>query len=188
VNGFIRHVQNYIRATVSEREGMMQYVNEPAIDVKGFDFDVSYLWNNKLQLSVNGSWTDSRNLRKYKTDGNPSATYKNRVPNRPWMFGNAEASYTFRNLVIRGGHLRVGAAYQYIHWYYLNWEAYGAASSKARIPTQNVVDLSLSYSWHSDRYNVSLACNNVFDELAYDNYMLQKPGRSFAAKFRIFIY
>jgi outer membrane receptor protein involved in Fe transport len=188
VNGFIRHVQNYIRATVSEREGMMQYVNEPAIDVKGFDFDVSYLWNNKLQLSVNGSWTDSRNLRKYKTDGNPSATYKNRVPNRPWMFGNVEASYTFRNLVIRGGHLRVGAAYQYIHWYYLNWEAYGAASSKARIPTQNVVDLSLSYSWHSDRYNVSLACNNVFDELAYDNYMLQKPGRSFAAKFRIFIY
>jgi len=82
-------------------------------------------------------------------------------------------------LLSLGDHLRVGAAYQYIHWYYLNWEAYGAASSKARIPTQNVVDLSLSYSWHSDRYNLSLACNNVFDELAYDNYMLQKPGRSF---------
>ena len=67
VNGFIRHVQNYIRATVSEREGMMQYVNEPAIDIKGFDFDISYWWRRQLQISVNGSYNDARNLRKYKT-------------------------------------------------------------------------------------------------------------------------
>lgn len=187
VNGFIRHVQNYIRATVSEREGMMQYVNEPAIDVKGFDFELSYFWRNRFQVSVNGSWSDARDLKKYKSDGNPSATYKNRVPNRPWMFGNVEASYTFRNLLDKTDVLRLGAAYQYIHWYYLNWEAFGAASTKAKIPTQNITDVSLTYSWHSDRYNVSLECNNIFDRLAYDNYMLQKPGRSFAAKFRLFI-
>lgn len=83
--------------------------------------------------------------------------------------------------------LGIVAEYQYIHWYYLNWEAFGAASSKARIPTQNITNVSLSYCWHNDRYNVSLECNNIFDRLAYDNYMLQKPGRSFGAKFRIFI-
>lgn len=187
VNGFIRHVQNYIRATVSEREGMMQYVNEPAIDIKGLDFEVSYLWNSALQVLLNGSWSDARNLRRYKTDGNLSATYKNRVPNRPWAFGNVDVSYTFRNLLEKTDRLRIGVDYQYVHWYYLNWEAYGAASSKARIPAQNITNASLSYSWHNDRYNISVECNNVFDCLAYDNYMLQKPGRSFAAKFRIFI-
>lgn len=186
-NGFIRHVQNYIRATVSEREGMMQYVNEPAIDVKGFDFEVSYFWNSQLQITINGSWSDARDLKKYKTDGNPSATYKNRVPNRPWMFGNIEVSYTFHNIFCKTDRLKLGGAYQYIHWYYLNWEAYGAASTKARIPTQNITDVSMTYSWHSDRYNISLECNNIFDRLAYDNYMLQKPGRNLAAKFRIFI-
>lgn len=186
-NGFIRHVQNYIRATVSEREGMMQYVNEPAIDVKGFDFELSYFWKNKLQITMNGSWTEARDLKKYKTDGNPSATYRNRVPNRPWLFGNIEASYTFRDLLGKTDRLRLEAAYQYIHWYYLNWEAFGAASTKARIPNQNITDVSLTYSWHSDRYNITLECNNIFDKLAYDNYMLQKPGRSFGAKFRIFI-
>lgn len=186
-NGFVRHVQNYIRATVSEREGMMQYVNEPAIDIKGFDVEVSYLWNSSLQLTVNGSWSDARDLKKFKTDGNPSATYKNRVPNRPWFFGNFDASYTFRDLLMKKDRLRIGAEYQYIHWYYLNWEAFGATSSKARIPTQNITNLSLSYSWHNDRYNISVECNNIFDRLAYDNYMLQKPGRSFGAKFRIFI-
>lgn len=187
VNGFLRHVQNYIRATVSEREGMMQYVNEPAIDIKGFDFELSYFWDNKLQILFNGSWSDARDLKKYKTDGNPSATYKNRVPNRPWMFGNAEASYTFRNLALKSDRLRIGLEYQYIHWYFLNWEAFGAIATKARIPTQNITNISLSYSWHNQRYNISLECNNVFDKLAYDNYMLQKPGRSFAAKFRLYL-
>ncbi len=187
VNGFLRHVQNYIRATVSEREGMMQYVNEPAVNVKGFDFEIAYFWRSSLQLSVNGSWSDVRDLKKYKSDGNPSATYKNRVPNRPWMYGNVEAAYNFRCLMSKTDRLRLGAAYQYIHWYYLSWEAFGAASSKARIPTQNVIDLSMTYSWHSDRYNLSLECTNVFDRLAYDNYMLQKPGRSIAAKLRVFI-
>lgn len=186
-NGFIRHVQNYIRATISEREGMMQYVNEPAIDIKGFDVELSYLWNSALQLTANMSWSDARDLKKYKTDGNLSATYKNRVPNRPWFFSNFDASYTFRNLFMKTDRLRINLEYQYIHWYYLNWEAFGAASSKARIPTQNITNLALSYSWHNDRYNISLECNNLLDRLAYDNYMLQKPGRSFGAKFRIFI-
>ncbi len=187
VNGFIRHVQNYIRAAVSERDGMIQYANEPAIDIKGIDVELSYLWNGCLQLTANGSWCDARDLKKYKTDGNPSATYRNRVPNRPWLFGNAEASYTFRNLFAKTDRLKVGMTYQYIHWYYLNWETFGTASSKARIPTQNVTDVYISYSWKEDRYSLSLKCDNIFDRLAYDNYMLQKPGRSFGAKFRIFI-
>ena len=111
VNGFIRHVQNYIRANVSEREGMMQYLNEPAIDIKGVDFDLGYTWRQALQIAVNGSWSDARDLRKYKTDGNLSATYRNRVPNRPWLFGNVELSYTFRNLSRLKDQLRVGCSH-----------------------------------------------------------------------------
>lgn len=188
VTGFIRHVQNYIRATVSEREGMMQYVNEPAIDIKGIDAEVSYFLLNRFQIKANGSWCDARDLKRYKTDGDPSATYRNRVPNRPWLFGNIETSYTFRSLMERSDRLQLAASYRYVHWYFLNWEAFGVLSSKARIPSQNVIDLSLGYSWHSDRYNVSLECTNLFDRKVYDNYMLQKPGRSFGAKFRLFLH
>lgn len=186
-DGFIRHVQDYIRATVSEREGMMQYINEPAIDVKGIDLEITYFLKNALQVSLNGSWSDARDLRKYKTDGNPSATYKNRVPNRPWMFGNISAAYNFHNLMQKNDRLRIEADFEWTHWYYLNWEAYGSKESKAVIPTQKITSMSLTYSWRDDRYNLSLECNNIFDRLAYDNYMLQKPGRAIYAKFRIFI-
>lgn len=187
LNGFIRHVQNYIRVTVSERDGMMQYVNEPAIEVKGMDFDLSYTWRDALNLRVNGSWNDARDLKEFKTDGNPSATYKNRVPNRPWLFGNAEASYTFRRLSRLDDRLRLEASFEWIHWYFLNWEAYGSLESKAKIPTQCITNFAVSYSLCDERYNLSLECNNAFNRLAYDNYKLQKPGRAFYAKFRIFI-
>ena len=37
------------------------------------------------------------------------------------------------------------------------------------------------------RYNIALECTNFLDKTAYDNYKLQKPGRAFFAKFRLFI-
>ena len=77
--------------------------------------------------------------------------------------------------------------YRWVHWFYLTWAAYGSASSKSRVPTQHLTDLSALYSWAGGRYNLSLECDNVFNFLAFDNYMLQKPGRSFYLKFRLFL-
>ncbi len=184
---FMRFVKDYIRASVSEREGLMQYENVPAVHIHGVDVELGYSWRNALRISLNGSYSDARDQRKYKTDGKPSATYRNRVPNKPWLFANAEASYTFRDLISKQDKLRIGFIYQWIHWYFLNWEAYGALESKARIPEQNICTLQLTYSLKKDRYSISLECDNLFDATVYDNYMLQKPGRSFTAKFRIFI-
>lgn len=187
-NGFLRYVDDYIQATVSEKEGMMQYENVPAVHIKGVEGEIRYDWNNRLQLSTNASYQDARDQQRYKSDGKPSATYNNRVPNRPWLFGNVEGCYNFYNLFLPESRLRIGASYQWIHWYFLTWEAYGARESKARIPAQHIVNADITYAWKNDRYSVSLECTNLFDKLAYDNYKLQKPGRAFFAKFRLFIH
>jgi outer membrane cobalamin receptor len=184
---FLRNVDNYIQANISENEGMMQYVNVPAVHIKGVEGEVRYDWQNKLQLSANLSYQDTRNQQKYKSDGKPSAIYNNRVPNRPWLFGNAEAGYTFRNIILPGSKLRLGCTYQWVHWYFLTWEAYGTRENKARIPTQHICNADVAYSWKDGRYNIALECSNFLDKLAYDNYKLQKPGRAFFAKFRLFI-
>ncbi len=187
-NGFMRNVDDYIQATVSEKEGMMQYENVPAVHIKGVEGEIRYDWDGRLQLSANASYQDARDQRKYKTDGKPSATYRNRVPNRPWLFGGAEGCYTFRDCFGEGNRLRLAASYQWVHWYFLTWEAYGARESKARIPAQHIANVDITYSWMEGRYNVSFECSNLFDRLAYDNYKLQKPGRAFFAKFRLFIH
>ena len=187
VGGFLRYVDNYIQAEVSEKEGMMQYVNQPAVHIKGVEGEVRYDWQGRFQINGNVSWQDARDRLKYKNDGKLSATYNNRVPNTPWLFGNVEATYTFRNVIMKQSKLRLGGSYQAVHWYFLTWEAYGSVESKARIPAQHVFNANVTYSWMQDRYNVSLECSNLFDKLVYDNYKLQKPGRGFFAKFRLFL-
>ncbi|MDR1755477.1 MAG: TonB-dependent receptor [Culturomica sp.] len=187
-NGFLRYADNYIQAKVSEKEGMMQYENIAGVHIKGVEGEVRYDRQNKLQLSANISYQDARDQNKYKTDGKPSATYNNRVPNQPWLFGNAEAGYTWRDVALPESKLRLGCTFQWVHWYFLTWEAYGARESKARIPEQRICNADLTYSWNRERYNISLECANLFDETAYDNYKLQKPGRSFFVKFRLFIH
>lgn len=186
-SAFFRNVDNYIQTSVIEKEGMMQYVNSPAVHVKGVEGEVRYSYDNRLQLTANISWQDARDQMKYKEDGKPSATYNNHVPNKPWLYGNIEADYTLRDLFTKGNKLSLGLTYQWVHWYFLTWEAYGNRDTKARIPTQHICDASVVYSWHKDRYNLALECKNFLDETAYDNYKLQKPGRSFNVKFRLFL-
>lgn len=187
VNGFMRFVDDYIQAVVAEKEGMMQYENVPAVHIKGLEGEVRYSWKRNLQCMANVSWQDARDQRKYKEDGKLSATYLNRVPNRPWLFGAAEVNYTFHDVCRKNSSLRLETSYQWVHWYYLTWEAYGAKESKAQIPAQHVVNAGVTYSLENGRYNLSVSCDNIFDRLVYDHYKLQKPGRSFFLKFRVFL-
>jgi len=186
-NGFLRLVDNFIQATVSETEGMMQYVNVDAVHIKGVDGALRYDWAGRLHIAANASYDDCRDMREFTQAGRPSVTYKNRTPNRPWAFANAEASYTFHNVGLQGSRLRLTIDYQWVHWFYLTWAAYGSASTKATVPTQHLTNASVAYSWHDGRFNLSFECTNLLDALAYDNYMLQKPGRAFFFKFRLFL-
>ena len=187
VNGFMRFVDDYIQAVVAEKEGMMQYQNVPAVHIKGLEGEVRYSWKRNLQCMANISWQDARDQRQYKEDGKLSATYLNRVPNRPWLFGTAEVNYTFHDVCRKNSSLRLESSYQWVHWYYLTWEAYGSKESKAQIPAQHVVNAGVTYSLENGKYNVSVNCDNLFDRLVYDHYKLQKPGRSFFLKFRVFL-
>ena len=185
VDGFLRYVDNYIQPQVSEKEGMMQYVNEPAVHIKGLEGELRYDWQGRLQVMGNISWQDARDRQEFKKDGKPSVTFNNHVPNRPWLFASAEARYNFRHLLMRSDRLLLGIDYQWVHWFYLSWEGYGALDTKARIPEKNVFGAQATYSWHDSRYNVSLSCENIFDRTIYDNYKLQKPGRTLFVKFRL---
>jgi outer membrane cobalamin receptor len=186
-NGFLRYVDNYIQPQITEKEGTMQYGNEPAVHIKGLEGEVRYDWNHRLQVMGNISWQDARNRNRYMDDGKESVTYNNRMPNRPWLFASADAHYTFHDLMLKGDRLTLGADYQWVHWFYLSWEAYGAEDTKARIPEKNIFGVNITYSWQKERYSVSFDCQNLFDETVYDNYKLQKPGRSLFLKFRLLL-
>ncbi|MFT3738916.1 MAG: carboxypeptidase regulatory-like domain-containing protein [Breznakibacter sp.] len=188
INGFVRKVEDYIRLVVSEAEGMSQYDNVSNVSVAGIESEFRYKFDNALDVTANFSYLNEKNKTKYQANGKPEITYNNRMPNRPWLYSNLAVNYHKYGLFGgRGSHLHLSYYLQYVHWFYLTWEGYGALKSKAVIPTQCVGNAVMAYSWQKDRYNVSLACDNVFDRVVYDNYKLQKPGRSFFLKFRLFI-
>ena len=186
-NGFLRYVDNYIQPQIAEKEGMMQYSNEPAVHLKGLEGEIRYDWDSRLQLIGNISWQDARNRLRYLDNGQRNATFNNRVPNRPWLFSSAEVRYTLKDVFQKNDHLSLCADHQWVHWFFLSWEAYGSKSTKARIPEKNIVGANATYTWHNRRYSISLDCENIFDATVYDNYKLQKPGRTLFAKFRLLL-
>ena len=194
VNGFLRRSEDYIQPQVSEKEGTMQYVNVPSVHIKGLEGELRSAWQHRLQLVANMSWQDARDRQRLKNDGKPSVTFNNHVPNRPWLFSSAEARYTLRRLPSpcprdrQGATLRLGVDYQWVHWFFLSWEGYGRLDTKARIPEKNILGAEATYSWHADRYSLSVQCQNLLDATVYDNYKLQRPGRTLMAKFRVYLH
>lgn len=184
---FWRDVKDYIFLVVSEAEGMYQYDNMKSIRVNGLECDTKYSYADWLSLSVNCSYQRSINMNRWNDDGKESVIYKNKLPNKPWLFGNATLQLTKHRLLSNDDMLKFNYAYQYVHWFFLTWEGFGSLSSKSRIPTQNFHSASLTYSWKKERYSLTVSCDNLFDCTAYDNFKLQKPGRSLMTKFRVFI-
>ncbi len=184
-SSFLRRTEDYIHLRISEGDGMAQYENVNDVTTKGVEAEVRYNYSDWMQFTINGSWQESLDMEKKLENGNVNATYKNRIPNRPWLFSNAELTLTHRKLFIPTDRIRFNLLYQYVHWYYLTWEAYGYLESKARIPSQSVLNAALTYSWMNERYNVTLSCDNIADKVCYDNYKLQKPGRTLMCKFAL---
>lgn len=187
LSGFLRFTKDYIHLRINNSDGTAQYENVNDVTTRGLEGEVRYSCSDWLQFSTNVSYQVSKDMNQYLENGNKSATYLNRIPNRPWLNANSELMLKHSGILQKDDCLRFTYAYKYVHWFYLTWEAYGYKPSKARIPTQNMHDASLTYSWRAETYNLSLLCENMFDATSYDNYKLQKPGRNFTLKFRIYL-
>ncbi len=188
VNGYYRDTKDYIRRVIDARYGSGGSVNHGNVLNKGIDAEVRYYYENKFSVGGNITYQDLRNNERYeKANSNqPSVTYKDRVPNVPYFFGNADATYYLHNLGAKGNVLAVGYTFNFVEQYYLNWESLGTANTKDILPRQLYSDVNITYSLQNGKYNIAFEARNIENAFLYDNFSLQKPGRSFAVKFRYF--
>lgn len=73
-----------------------------------------------------------------------------------------------------------------MHRFPLYSEAVGN-ESKFIVPTQFSHNLTISYGVQEGRYNFSFECRNFTNEKLYDNFSLQKAGRAFYGKVRVYL-
>lgn len=185
-----RDSRDFIRPQLVTNGTDIVMVNQDKVKNNGFNAELRYSYKTRFTAGGNMTYQNIRNNTKYLTfeDGSQklSQTYNDRMPNIPYLYGNADCSLFFDRVGGEGNRLTLGYNLLYVHEYYLRWPSEGLASSKSVIPTQLSHDLDVTYTMKNGTYNVVFACRNVFDADLYDNFSLQKPGRSFSIKFRYF--
>lgn len=188
---FYRNANDFIYSVVyKSNSSVSRYENTSKVKVNGLEGDIKYNYGDLLYFNTNVSYQNAINNTKYSvgtTSGTPEATYLNKIPNQPWLFGNADLSIGRNNILGKASRMQFNLSTQYVHWFYLTWEAYGSKASKSTIPDQYIHNASISNSWNNGRYNLSLECRNFTNNLAFDNFRLQKPGRAFSVKVRYFL-
>ncbi|GAA4798063.1 TonB-dependent receptor [Olivibacter ginsenosidimutans] len=155
----------------------------------GVESEVRYSYKRLLTAGISLTYQNIRDQQKYRIDlpNVLSSTYKNRIPNIPYSYGNADVTLYLNNVLQDADKLSVGYNLLYVHDFYLYWESEGKKDTKRTIPTQIAHDANMVYTFKNGRYNIALECKNLTDSKLYDNFSLQKPGRSFTMKLRYFL-
>ena len=196
-NGIYRYTTDFIRKAVSLTSNPTTgYENVGKVRTTGFEGSLNYRWRNRISLGSNITYQNIRDRQKYETVDNSYVnggskikhlTFGERIPNMPYLFGSGSAGLHLQNVAVKDSELSLDYSLNWVKGYYLSFTGLGARSSKKVIPSQTSHDISLAYSLEDGKYNLAFECLNFTNKRLYDNYRLQKPGRSFNVKFRYFI-
>lgn len=116
----------------------------------------------------------------------PNLAYGQRMPNLPYMFADSDVSFYWHDLGRKGNVLTLTYDNQYTKAFCYYASNLGATNSDYMVPDQFANNLTLSYSVRNGRYNFSFECRNFTNAKLYDNFSLQKAGRAFYGKIRIY--
>lgn len=185
-----RNTKDYIQRNISDLSGGKYgatYVNHGRVETKGYNISVRYGFANWVSVGGNFTQMNVRDNVKTVTSGTnqESLTYGARMPNLPCQFANSDVTFYWRNLWKKGNTLSVTYDNLYMHSFPLYSEAVGSESEFV-VPTQFSHNLTLSYGIQNGRYNISFECRNLTNEKLYDNFSLQKAGRAFYGKVRVY--
>ncbi len=188
-SAFYRNAVDFIYPVPDQRSKALKNENKSSVKITGFEAELRYDYATLLSFNVNLTYQNAINTTRFGgTASNvPEATYLNKIPNQPWLFGNAGLGVGKNDVLGKDTRLQFNWYTQYVHWFFLTWEAFGNVNGKSNIPDQLVHNATLTYSLSNGRYNISAECRNLTDNLAFDNFRLQKPGRAFFMKFRYFL-
>jgi vitamin B12 transporter len=179
VNGFLRNVKDQIVMFANVQGAPYENV----LDVRSLGVEGAASWDSPgryVGLDFSCTYQDIRNA---STSGVFEATNGRRMPNRPWLFGNAGARGRVRELLISEDALEPFFVSRYVHGYDRGW-------ALANVDVTRTMRSQLSHS-AGFTYSVTRPSGTVFatfevDNLSnaglFDNYGVQRPGRSFNFK------
>lgn len=190
-NFIYRGAKDLIYQVVKVASPQTYYDNLSETRTLGVDAGLRYRWRETLHLGGSLTFqdiTDQAALvynESYTNTGYQTNFQQGfRVPNIPYLFGNANAGLTFKNTWAPESSWGINYYFNFVERYFLSWAELGSKDTKRVIPRQTSHNLELSYSLKQGKYNLAAECRNLTDARLYDKYYLQKPGRAFYFKIR----
>ncbi|MEH6681837.1 MAG: TonB-dependent receptor [Sediminicola sp.] len=181
-NGFYRDATDFIRPRLNNNQTMQVMDNLGSVTNAGIEAEIRYDLGNRFSAGANLTYQDLRNNTRFEEGQTvESVVYRDRIPNMPYLYGNADATYTFYDVWKKGNTLSIGYNALYVHGFYLYWPSLG--DDKLDIPEQLSHDINLTYTLDNS-LQFTLECRNIANKELYDNFSLQKPGRSFTGKIK----
>lgn len=184
-----RNTKDYIQRNIQDLSGGKEgatYINYGKVLTKGYNISARYNFGGLLSIGGNFTKMDVRDNEKTAIGSNTeNLAYKSRMPNVPYLFADSDISYYWRKLGGKGNMLTITYDNQYLHKFSYYSSAIGSKNN-FYVPNQFSHNVTLSYSIKNGRYNFSVECRNLTNEKLYDNFSLQKAGRAFYGKVRVF--
>lgn len=185
-----RNTKDYIQRNITDLSGgksAATYINYGKVLTKGYNISARYGFGKWVSVGGNFTQMDVRDNMKTSISGSAeNIAYKERMPNLPYIFADSNVTFYWRDLGRKGNALTVSYDNQYLHSFTYYSSKIGSNKGDYVVPSQFSHNLSLSYSLRDGRYNLSFECRNFTDEQLYDNFSLQKAGRAFYGKVRVY--
>ena len=186
-----RNTRDYIQRNITDLSGGKEaatYINYGKVLTKGYNISARYGFGNWLSIGGNFTLMNVRDNQKTAIgSGANNIAYKQRMPNLPYRFADSDVTFYWRNLFEKGNTLTVSYDNQYLHEFTYYSSIIGSNKGEYLVPSQFSHNLSLSYTLKNGRYNISFECRNFTDEKLYDNFSLQRAGRAFYGKVRVYL-
>ena len=185
-----RNTKDYIQRNITDLSGgksAATYIHYGKVLTKGYNISARYGFGKWVSVGGNFTQMDVRDNMKTSISGSAeNIAYKERMPNLPYIFADSDVTFYWRDLGRKGNALTVSYDNQYLHSFTYYSSKIGSNKGDYVVPSQFSHNLSLSYSLRDGRYNLSFECRNFTDEQLYDNFSLQKAGRAFYGKVRVY--
>ncbi|REG96481.1 TonB-dependent receptor plug domain-containing protein [Flavobacterium aquicola] len=177
-NGYNKITQQAVADSEIENEEeadiqTTRYVNLGRTQARGFEAEIIYIYNNRLNTSLNFSKFNNVFKQEFDENGKPHAYYGQQVVNEPFFTANANFQYRFNNVFQKKSILNTYYSIGYVGEYYIVW----GQPDWSLTPTQFTHDLGASYRFPSGKLVASLDVKNLLNADIYDNFAIQKPGR-----------
>lgn len=183
-NGFDKITQQAVEDQIVQgRESdadiqVTKYVNLGRTQSRGFEGEIIYVYDNRLNALFNFSKFNTLFKQKFDQKGNPHDLYNLQLPNEPFFTMNGSVQYRINDKFQQKSILNIYYNTGFVGAFRTVW----MDSEWFTTPTQFYHDVGASYRFPSGKMVASLDLKNILNAEMYDNFGVQKPGRAISIK------